>query len=359
MRARNEKRADLQVINLTRRYGSVLAVDDVSLSVRHGEIVAILGPSGSGKSTLLSMVGGQLNPDSGDIRIGGTSILGLAPNQRATATVFQDYALFPHLTVGENIAFGLRMHRWPKESMVKQVRRMLDLVGLAGYENRAITQLSGGQRQRVATVRALAVEPSVLLLDEPLGALDRQIRQHLQKELSHLLRQLSVTALLVTHDQQEAFSMADRVAVMHQGRLQQIGEPTVLYATPETEFVATFLGEGTLLDGEVLEKYDDEVFVEANNGRFKCRGQAKVGTRVRVLIRPEQIILEPSGSRPDATWDDLTVSEVVHGGETTDFTIEDSKLRLRALVLGPGGFNQGDKVSCFLKSDGPVIVPNK
>lgn len=346
-------------MNVTRRFGPVIAVNNVSLSVRHGEIVAILGPSGSGKSTLLGMIGGQLEPASGDIRIGGKSIVNLPPNRRETATVFQDYALFPHLTVGENIAFGLRMHRWPKDRIVKQVQHMLDLVGLSEYGQRKISQLSGGQRQRVATVRALAVEPQVLLLDEPLGALDRLIRQRLQRELTQLLRRLSVTAILVTHDQQEAFTMADRVAVMHQGQLLQIDAPNQLYASPQTEFVATFLGKGTLLDAKVQDVRDGGVVAEAGGAQFMCRGNAMPGEDIRILIRPEQITLLDQTSPHPATWSGMTVTEVLQAGETTEFALERGELKLEALALGPGKFRVGDRVNCALEANGPVIVPVK
>ena len=346
----------LEIIDLTRRFGSVAAVDHVSLSLRAGEIVAILGPSGSGKSTLLSMIGGQQKPDSGDIRISGHSIVNSPPNRRETATVFQDYALFPHLTVAENIAFGLRMHGWSKEAMLKQVARMLELVGLTGLEQRGISQLSGGQRQRVATARALAVEPRVLLLDEPLGALDRQIRQRLQKELSQLLRRLSVTALLVTHDQQEAFAMADRVAVMHDGRLLQVSAPTDLYSSPETEFVATFLGKGRLIEGKVKSVDAMHLIVEAEGGRFNCRGQAPVGAVVRVLIRPEHLFLAPN-TEPGLTWTDMTIEEVVPAGETTEVLLGRGNFKLEAVMLGRVPHQPGTLTGVKLDPDGPLIMP--
>ncbi|RUY09600.1 ABC transporter ATP-binding protein, partial [Mesorhizobium sp. M2A.F.Ca.ET.040.01.1.1] len=211
----NEVNRELILTNVSRRYGNVVAVQDVSFSVAHGEIVAVLGPSGSGKTTVLNMVGGQLQPSSGDIRIGGKSIAGLPPEKIDAATVFQDYALFPHLNVLDNVGFGPRMRSVSRSEAAKKAMECLSLVGLSEYGDRKVTQLSGGQRQRVATARALAVEPAILLMDEPLGALDRQIRLRLQDELSALLRRLEVTTLLVTHDQTEAFAMADRIAVMH------------------------------------------------------------------------------------------------------------------------------------------------
>jgi ABC-type Fe3+/spermidine/putrescine transport system ATPase subunit len=353
---RQQGGADLDVDHVTRRFGEVVAVGDASFSIGHGEIVAILGPSGSGKSTMLSMVGGQLRPDSGDIRIGGRSVVGLPPNRIATATVFQDYALFPHLTVGENVAFGLRMHRWPKDRMAAQVRHMLDLVGLTGYETRRITQLSGGQRQRVATARALAVEPKVLLLDEPLGALDRQIRHRLQRELSQLLRQLSMTTLLVTHDQQEAYAMADRIAVMHRGRLEQIGPPGELYESPGSEFVATFLGEGTLLDAQLVGTDGDLLLVSCAGVKFTCRGRPQAGRQLRVLIRPEQLELIAPGDT-GATWRGLKVLETVPLGDSTSIVVGAEGLELAVTALGRGRFSPGDIVDCRVDRGGPVVVP--
>lgn len=350
--------ATLEVSDLTRQFGSVTAVDHVSLTLEAGEIVAILGPSGSGKSTLLAMVGGQLRPDSGDIRISGRSIVDLPPNRRETATVFQDYALFPHLTVAENIAFGLRMHRWQKDAMQRQVAHMLELVGLTGYEQRAISQLSGGQRQRVATARALAVEPQVLLMDEPLGALDRQIRQRLQRELSQLLRRLKVTALLVTHDQQEAFAMADRVAVMHHGCLLQVAAATELYRSPGNDFVATFLGRGRLFEGKVVSAQSTSLMVKVQGGVFRCRGRATPGSKVMVLIRPEHVIVT-SNQDSDAVWRDLIIEEATPAGEITDILLGRGTFKLDAVVLGQSRLAIGTTVAVMLTPDGPFVMPQQ
>jgi len=348
--------ATLEIVELTRHFGSVVAVDKVSLTLSPGEIVAILGPSGSGKSTMLGMVGGQLLPDAGDIRISGQSIVDLPPNKRPTATVFQDYALFPHLTVAENIAFGLRMHRWQKADMERQVAHMLELVGLTGYERRAISQLSGGQRQRVATARALAVQPRVLLLDEPLGALDRQIRLRLQRELGQLLRRLKMTALLVTHDQQEAFAMADRVAVMRNGRLLQVAVPGDLYSSPNDEFTATFLGKGRLLSGTIVARDSGMLTVEAEGSAFSCRGDGQTGSAVKVLIRPEHVHILPNGSA-GATWRDMRVQDITPAGETSDIVLTRGDFRIEAVVLGLPAHRTGDKVAVGLAPGGPFVMP--
>lgn len=353
----NMRGATLEIAELTRHFGPVVAVDKVSLALAAGEIVAILGPSGSGKSTLLGMVGGQLHPDSGDIRISGEAIVDLPPNKRPTATVFQDYALFPHLNVAENIAFGLRMHGWQKPDMERQVAHMLELVGLSGYERRAISQLSGGQRQRVATARALAVQPRVLLLDEPLGALDRQIRLRLQKELGQLLRRLKMTALLVTHDQQEAFAMADRVAVMRNGKLLQIAAPGELYSAPTDAFTATFLGKGRLLDGRIAGRHEGGMLsVEVEGATISCRALNEGGREVKVLIRPEHVLILPNGAS-DAIWQDMTVQDITPAGETSDIVLARDGFRIESVVLGLPSHRPGDKVAVGLVPSGPFVMP--
>ncbi len=348
---------ELEIREATKRFGPVLAVDRVSLSVTRGEVLALLGPSGSGKTTLLSMVGGQLAPDAGDILIDGRSVLGLPPNKIEAATVFQDYALFPHLTVAENIGFGLYMRRLARETIAERVASMLALVGLEDLGQRKVTQLSGGQRQRVATARSLIVEPRVLLMDEPLGALDRQIRKRLQNELSDLLRRLNVTTVIVTHDQEEAFAMADRVAVMEDGRLDQVDTPDRLYRNPATPFVATFLGGGVLLEARVVGKAEDRSVVEVAGGRLSCRGTAAEGGRVSVLIRPEHVVLSEAGGDGPSTWPSAEVTRVVDSGEVTRYTLRVGEIEIAALDLGLRRHAPGDRVAVALRPDGPVIVP--
>jgi len=349
--------AKLVYRHVTRRFGRILAVDGVSLEVTEGEILALLGPSGSGKTTLLAMTGGQLAPDDGDILIDGKSIVGLPPNKVDTATVFQEYALFPHLTVAQNIGFGLYMRRIEKRSIADRVDRMLDLVGLQGLGERKVTELSGGQRQRVATARALAVEPSILLLDEPLSALDREIRKRLQEELADLLRSLGVTAVIVTHDQDEAFAMADRIAVMNNGKLEQVGIPSALYRTPATPFVATFLGSGELLDGVAMSSAGDSVMVTLPGATVPCRGTADNGERVTVLIRGEDVLLEPAAdSGVTAGWSDGHIVRVVDGGGITSYRVELAGSALTAVELGLRRYEVGQMVKVGLRTDGPVIV---
>ncbi len=245
--------ARLTLDHLVKRYGATSepAVHDLSLEVDDGELVCLLGPSGCGKTTTLRMIGGFLKPDSGDVLIDGTSIVRQPPEQRPTAMVFQRYALWPHMTVFDNVAFGLQVRRRPKDEIRRRVDQVLELVGLDDLGRRRPGQLSGGQQQRVALARALVIEPRILLLDEPLSNLDAQLRVHMRSELTAIQRRVGITTVFVTHDQEEAMSIADRIAVMRAGVLEQMDSPEALYARPATLFVATFLGAMNRLDARV------------------------------------------------------------------------------------------------------------
>lgn len=234
--------AGVSLRGVTRRFGPVVAVDEVSLEIRPGEFFSFLGPSGCGKTTLLRLVAGFETPDAGQVLIGGRDVTTLPPQRRPTAMVFQNYALFPTMTVGENVAYGLHVRRVPRAERERRVQEVLARVDLAGLADRPVTQLSGGQQQRVALARALAVEPDVLLFDEPLSNLDVALREQTRRELKTLQQRLGTTSLYVTHDQQEALALSDRIAVMKGGRIQQVGPPESLYRAPETAFVASFLG---------------------------------------------------------------------------------------------------------------------
>ncbi|HEY8416428.1 MAG TPA: ABC transporter ATP-binding protein [Limnochordales bacterium] len=241
-----------------KRFGNVVAADDVTLAVKEGEFFALLGPSGSGKTTVLRMIAGFLQPDAGTITIAGRPVQAVPPYQREIGMVFQSYALFPHMTVYGNLAFGLAVRGVPKAEIQRRVREMLELVRLPGIENRRPHELSGGQQQRVALARALITRPKVVLLDEPLGALDKRLREEMQIELKQIQREVGITALFVTHDQEEALTLADRIAIMNQGKVEQVGTPAEVYERPRTAFVAGFLGDANFFHGRVTAAGDGQ-----------------------------------------------------------------------------------------------------
>ncbi len=290
--------ADVRLDRVTKRFGSFTAVDDLSLEVKEGEFFSLLGPSGCGKTTTLRMIGGFEEVTAGTISVGDKDVTNLPPFKRATNTVFQNYALFPHLSVFENIAFGLRRRKTPIGEIRHQVAFMLKLVELPGYEERKPNQLSGGQQQRVALARALVNNPRVLLLDEPLGALDLKLRKQMQVELKRIQSEIGITFIFVTHDQEEAMTMSDRIAVMRAGRIEQLGVPEELYERPATEFVAGFLGVSNLLDGEVVGQSGDLAEVRLTDGKvIRAPSAATNGTStVRVGIRPEKLRVVPRDS---------------------------------------------------------------
>ncbi len=289
---------------MTKRFGSLKAVDAVSLKVRKGEFLSLLGPSGCGKTTSLRLVAGFEQPDEGEILIGGTDAVGTPPYRRDVNTVFQQYALFPHLSVLDNVAYGLKQRKVGKSERHARARKALELVRMTGREMHRPTMLSGGQQQRVALARALVMSPRVLLLDEPLGALDLKLRKEMQIELKRIQEQVGITFIYVTHDQGEALSMSDRVAVMSNGVIEQIDEPRVIYDRPLTPFVADFIGDMNFLTGEVVEAADGGFAIDAGAGVVvRGRGQAAKGTRMRVGIRPERIVAvagPPSGTANSA-----------------------------------------------------------
>ena len=302
-----------------KHYGAVTAVEDISLTIARGEFVVLLGPSGSGKTTILSMMGGFTEPTSGDIFIEGKRVTHLPPAKRPSATVFQDYALFPHLNVINNVNFGLWMHKIPKAQRKRRIDEVLSIVGLADMGKRSVHQLSGGQRQRVALARAIAVEPSVLLLDEPLGALDLKIRRQMQEELTAIQRKIGTTFVHVTHDQDEAMSMADTIVVVNQGRIEEMGSPRQIYTRPANRFVANFMGESNLIPARVIDQSNDTVRIESAMGEHLVKGDDTYGPVVTLCIRPENLKLY-ADEEGTVSLGVATVSEVVFHG---------SHLRLR------------------------------
>ena len=286
-----EKKKLIQFKNIVKSFedGQVV-LKGVSLDIYENEFVTLLGPSGCGKTTLLRILGGFLQPSEGKVLFDGEDIVSVPPYKREINTVFQKYALFPHMDVYDNIAFGLTLKKEPKDVIEQKVMRMLRLVSLEDYAHRNVTELSGGQQQRIAIARALVNEPSVLLLDEPLGALDLKLRKEMQQELKYIQQEVGITFIFVTHDQEEALTMSDKIVVMNAGEIQQIGTPTEIYRTPVNEFVAKFIGETNIIDGVMLE--DDLVMFEDKKYACRARGYNK-NEKVDVVIRPEHLDIVP------------------------------------------------------------------
>jgi spermidine/putrescine transport system ATP-binding protein len=287
---------DVRLSGISKTYGSFTAVHPLDLTVPQGSFFALLGASGCGKTTTLRMIAGLEDPTTGTVRLGDKDVTALPPHKRPVNTVFQSYALFPHLSIYENVAFGLR--RRGVKSVKKQVDDMLELVQLGDFAQRKPHQLSGGQQQRVAVARALINHPQVLLLDEPLGALDLKLRRQMQLELKRIQTEVGITFVHVTHDQEEAMTMADTVAVMNGGRVEQLGAPAELYENPRTTFVANFLGTSNLIEAEVVQRSGDEVVVTAGGGKLRlptgrCPDATAAGGRLLVGVRPEKISLTP------------------------------------------------------------------
>ncbi|MGI6239047.1 MAG: ABC transporter ATP-binding protein [Christensenellales bacterium] len=276
------------------------AVDSISVDLKAGDFVTLLGPSGCGKTTTLRMIAGFESPDSGEIYLGDQAINALTPNKRDTAMVFQSYALFPHMNVFDNIAYGLKLRKFSKSEIRRRVFEMLELVGLEGMENRFTNQISGGQQQRVALARALIVEPGVLLFDEPLSNLDAKLRVYMRTEIRRIQQKFGITAIYVTHDQSEAMSISDQIIIMNQGVIAQMGSPREIYYNPQSEFVADFIGEANFLNGTIVEKSADMVTVEMEGVRFPVNSRANrsVGDACSIMLRPEAALLREEGVLP-------------------------------------------------------------
>jgi spermidine/putrescine transport system ATP-binding protein len=321
---------DVRIDRVTKRFHDVVAVDDLSLDVRRGEFFSMLGPSGCGKTTTLRMIGGFEEASAGTIYLGDVDVTGLPPFKRDVNTVFQSYALFPHLTVFENVAFGLRRKRTSDDDVRQQVKQMLDLVELPGYERRKPAQLSGGQQQRVALARALINHPRVLLLDEPLGALDMKLRKQMQIELKRIQTEVGITFIYVTHDQEEAMTMSDRIAVMRHGKIEQLGPPEELYERPTTAFVAGFLGVSNLLDGDVVDRNGALTGIKVSDGTVLRAPSELVNgaAQVRVGIRPEKLrVLAMNDGQAADGADGLnrlqgTVLDASYIGVSTQYLVE-------------------------------------
>jgi putative spermidine/putrescine transport system ATP-binding protein len=317
----------VRFVKASRHFGAVRAVDAVTLDIEEGEFFAMLGPSGSGKTTCLRLIAGFEQPDEGQIEIFGETAEGVPPYKRNVNTVFQDYALFPHMTVGENVAYGLRIKGVSKAEREAKAKKALSMVKLAGFEGRRPSQLSGGQRQRVALARALVNNPKVLLLDEPLGALDLKLREQMQEELKSLQQALGITFVFVTHDQGEALSMANRVAIFNEGRIVQVGSPAEIYEQPESRFVADFVGSSNVLS---------PVFAAAHGGTAKWTS-----------LRPERIGVFPASAKVSAAQahTDGEIKMISYQGAVTRLNVETDGVRITAETPADSArFNEGDKV---------------
>lgn len=319
----------VRIEKVSKRFGDFLAVDDVNLSIYRGELFSLLGGSGSGKTTLLRMLAGFEQPSEGKIFIDGVDMSGIPPYERPVNMMFQSYALFPHMSVEENIAFGLKQDRVGRDQIRERVAEMLDLVQLSKFGKRRPHQLSGGQRQRVALARALAKRPKLLLLDEPLGALDKRLREKTQFELVNIQEKLGVTFVVVTHDQEEAMTMSTRIAVMNQGYIVQVGTPTEVYEYPNTRFTAQFIGDVNLFEGRVIEDEPDHVLIaseEAGCDLYINHGTpTPVGSQVAVAVRPEKIMLrkeDDDGVADDRNLTAGTVREIAYLGDASIYIIE-------------------------------------
>lgn len=313
----------VEVRNLVKRFGDVAAVDDVSFAVPGGAFMSLLGPSGSGKTTLLRLLAGFEMADAGSVTVGEVEISEWPPYRRDIGVVFQRYALFPHMTVAENVAFGLRQRRVPAAERRERVGRVLDMVGLPGHGDRQPSQLSGGQQQRVALARALVFNPRILVMDEPLAALDKRLRERMQQEIRSLQGRLGITTLYVTHDQTEAFAMSDLVAVMNKGRIEQIGVPRALYGSPTTEFVARFVGDSNLFRGTVVKSEARERSLRLGDGSvIRCLSRREGCDVETVLVRPERILIaDPGGGAPGKNALPGRLVDVIFLGEILEYVV--------------------------------------
>ena len=333
--------AGIDLENVCCDFGSFRAVDNANVSIKPGEFFSFLGPSGCGKTTILRMISGFIDPTEGQIKIGGMDMKGQRPNQRPTALIFQNLALFPLMPIWENIAFGLEMRGVDKATRRAKAEELLRLVDLPGAADKMVSQLSGGQKQRVAIARALAVEPAVMLLDEPLSALDLKLRQHMRAELRAIQKRTGVTFIYITHDQGEALAMSDRVGVMSQGRIQQIADPRDIYNNPVNGFVASFVGENNIFEGTAGPAADGMAAFDTPHGSFRARLAADaVGKPVKLYVRPEHTTLAKTKASENSV--PVTVTEVSFEG---------------AFITVHGLSHSGKTITAEIRNDGAATVP--
>ena len=347
-------------------------LDNISLEISKGEFITLLGSSGCGKTTTLRIIAGLEQPDAGSVWLDGREVTGLEPNQRDVNTVFQNYALFPHMNVAENIGYGLKLKKVPKSEIRKKVSQMLELVQLEGYEKRKPSELSGGQKQRVAIARALVNNPKVLLLDEPLGALDLQLRRAMQIELKHLQKKLGITFIYITHDQEEAINMSDRIAVMKDGRIEQIGTPDEIYNHPKTSYVATFVGNANILHGAAERIQGENAIVKIGNDRVivkletsqqdtgdtRAKQYLAAGEKVTLAVRSENILLQETAVIGDTGTDHRDTVDISVSGGGLDAHNENSVSGLQATVTEKN-FAGGQLRVTLKLSDGTQLIASR
>ncbi|WP_111720676.1 ABC transporter ATP-binding protein [Homoserinimonas sp. OAct 916] len=362
--AQTEETGTVVLESVTKRYGTATAVDSISLRVEAGEFLSLLGPSGCGKTTTLRMLAGFEQPDAGSIRISGQNVIGVPPHRRNVNTVFQAYALFPHMSIAENVAYGLRQKRVGKQEIREKVTEALDMVQMVSFADRRPTQLSGGQQQRIALARALINRPAVLLLDEPLGALDRQLREEMQLELKLLQSRLGITFIFVTHDQGEALSMSDRIAIMRDGRIEQLANADTIYDSPANAYVAGFVGQQNFLSGRI--GVDPHV-MDTEFGQLRATtvtGELIVGSDAQAAVRPEAVTV--SAEEPaSVTTPNVVPGELIgvsHLGETLQFLVQiGHEHTLLARLPRPAAprLAVGDRVWCSWSDESVNFFPAK
>jgi len=315
--------AEIELRNLYKKFGNILVINDISINISAGEFLTFLGPSGSGKTTTLNLLAGFIFPTSGEILINGEEMGTKPPYKRDMGMVFQNYALFPHMTVAENIAFPLKRRKLDKQEINRKVEEALALIKLSRYENRKVNELSGGQQQRVALARAIVYQPSVLLMDEPLGSLDKKLRENMQYEIKKIQEYFKITAVYVTHDQEEALTMSDRIAVMNEGRIEQIGDPRELYERPVNSFIANFVGETNFLEGEIIDREGDtSIFLTKSENKLKVElpTDTRIGDKLTIAIRPEKFFFTKDAQPALSTMSGV-IQEVIYLGEITKYII--------------------------------------
>jgi spermidine/putrescine transport system ATP-binding protein len=353
--------SQIQLAGVSKRFQDFIAVDNISFDIKKGEFFSLLGPSGCGKTTTLRMIAGLENPTVGKILLGGKDVTGIPAYKRDVNTVFQDYAIFPHMSVYDNIYFPLKMKKISKKEAAPKINRMLKLVNMNGFEKRFSHQLSGGQRQRIALARALVNEPEALLLDEPLGALDFKLRIAMQTVLKDIQRDLGITFIYVTHDQTEAITMSDRIVVMRQGVIDQIGTPDEIYNRPATPFVASFIGEMNFIDGKVLKVYPDKLIVQVANFPVTClknNYNMSEGQEVLVSIRPEKVYIRPKVKLLNEI--EAKLSRIIFRGDNYQITASFNNFELVSVVAAKDfelSFNLDEKITIGWGIEDVLVFP--